>query len=71
LERRSVLYPEDPWLLSQICLQRFAYRQLFAIVLAGTIKRAIEGRSFAWDKMERTAAVSYRFPDAGQSHEAS
>ena len=47
------------WLLSQVWLQRFAYRQLFSIVLFKTIKRAFEGQRFAWDKLERTAALSY------------
>jgi len=59
LERRRPDDQEDPWLLSQVWLQRFAYRQLFSIVLFKTLKRAIEGRKFAWDKLERTAAVSY------------
>jgi hypothetical protein len=39
-------------------LQRFAYRQLFSIVLLKTLKRAAEGQKFAWDKLERTAAVT-------------
>ena len=60
LERRQPDAPEDGWLLSQVWLQRFAYRQLFSIVLLKTLKRAIEGRPFAWDKLERTAAVSVR-----------
>ena len=59
LERRRPDDKEDPWLLSQVWLQRFAYRQLFSIVLFKTLKRAIEGRKFAWDKLERTAAVNY------------
>jgi peptidoglycan-N-acetylglucosamine deacetylase len=42
-----------------VWLQRFAYRQLFSIVLFKTLKRALEGRKFAWDKLERTAAVKY------------
>jgi hypothetical protein len=42
-----------------VWLQRFAYRQLFSVVLFKTLKRAVEGRKFAWDKLERTAAVSY------------
>jgi cellulose synthase/poly-beta-1,6-N-acetylglucosamine synthase-like glycosyltransferase/spore germination protein YaaH/peptidoglycan/xylan/chitin deacetylase (PgdA/CDA1 family) len=50
---------EDAWLLSQVWLQRFAYRQLFSVVLFKTLKRALEGRKFAWDKLERTAAVNY------------
>ena len=60
LERRQPEAPEDPWLLSQVWLQRFAYRQLFSIVLLKTLKRAAEGRRFAWDKLERTAAMSYQ-----------
>ena len=60
LERRRPDEPEDGWLLSQVWLQRFAYRQLFSVVLLKTLKRAVEGRPFAWDKLERTAAVSYR-----------
>jgi cellulose synthase/poly-beta-1,6-N-acetylglucosamine synthase-like glycosyltransferase len=60
LERRQPDAHEDIWLLSQVWLQRFAYRQLFSIVLFRTIKRAVEGQRFAWDKLERTAAVSYR-----------
>ena len=59
LERRRPDDKEDPWLLSQVWLQRFAYRQLFSIVLFKTLKRALEGRKFAWDKLERTAAVQY------------
>ena len=46
LERRRPEAPEDPWLLSQVWLQRFAYRQLFSIVLLKTLKRAAEGRAF-------------------------
>jgi len=59
LERRTPDTREDPWLLSQVWLQRFAYRQLFSLVLFKTIKRAITGESFSWDKLERTAAVTY------------
>ena len=59
LERRQPDAKEDIWLLSQVWLQRFAYRQLFSIVLFKTLKRALEGRKFAWDKLERTAAVKY------------
>jgi hypothetical protein len=46
-------------LLSQVWLQRFAYRQVFSLVLFKTVKRALEGEPFAWDKLERTAAVKY------------
>src|SRR5438876_8641627 len=60
LERREAEGREDVWLLSQVWLQRFAYRQLFSVVLLKTLKRAIEGQRFAWDKLERTAKMSYR-----------
>jgi cellulose synthase/poly-beta-1,6-N-acetylglucosamine synthase-like glycosyltransferase/spore germination protein YaaH/peptidoglycan/xylan/chitin deacetylase (PgdA/CDA1 family) len=59
LERRQPEAREDAWLLSQVWLQRFAYRQVFSVVLFRTLKRAIQGRPFAWDKLDRTAAVSY------------
>jgi hypothetical protein len=59
LERRRPDEKEEVWLLSQVWLQRFAYRQLFSVVLFKTLKRALEGRRFAWDKLERTAAVNY------------
>src|SRR5579872_2491066 len=59
LERRDPGRQEDIWLLSQVWLQRFAYRQLFSVVLFKTLKRAVEGRQFAWDKLERTAALPY------------
>jgi cellulose synthase/poly-beta-1,6-N-acetylglucosamine synthase-like glycosyltransferase len=59
LERRRPDDKEDAWLLTQVWLQRFAYRQLFSVVLFKTLKRALEGRKFAWDKLERTAAVKY------------
>jgi cellulose synthase/poly-beta-1,6-N-acetylglucosamine synthase-like glycosyltransferase len=62
LERRQPEAKEDAWLLSQVWLQRFAYRQLFSIVLLKTPKRAIEGQRFAWDKLERTAAMSFGTP---------
>jgi cellulose synthase/poly-beta-1,6-N-acetylglucosamine synthase-like glycosyltransferase/peptidoglycan/xylan/chitin deacetylase (PgdA/CDA1 family) len=67
LERRRPDEKEDPWLLSQVWLQRFAYRQLFSIVLFKTLKRALEGRKFAWDKLERTAAVNY-VPTENRDH---
>jgi peptidoglycan-N-acetylglucosamine deacetylase len=57
LERHDPGSNEDVWLLSQVWLQRFAYRQLFSLVLIKTLKRAIDGRPFSWDKLERTAAV--------------
>jgi peptidoglycan-N-acetylglucosamine deacetylase len=59
LERSTPDTREDSWLLSQVWLQRFAYRQLFSIVLFKTIIRAIKGEPFAWDKLERTAAVTF------------
>jgi peptidoglycan-N-acetylglucosamine deacetylase len=59
LERRQPEAREDAWLLSQVWLQRFAYRQVFSVVLFRTLKRAIQGRPFAWDKLDRTAAVKY------------
>src|SRR5271166_5290114 len=59
LERRQPESREDAWLLSQVWLQRFAYRQVFSLVLFRTLKRAIQGRPFAWDKLDRTAAVKY------------
>src|SRR2546426_4168828 len=60
LERRRPEAREDTWLLSQVWLQRFTYRQLFSVVLLKTLKRALEGQRFAWDKLERTATMSYR-----------
>jgi len=59
LERRHPEAREDAWLLSQVWLQRFAYRQVFSLVLFRTLKRAIQGLPFAWDKLDRTAAVKY------------
>ncbi len=59
LERRQPEAREDAWLLSQVWLQRFAYRQVFSIVLFKTLIRAFQGLPFAWDKLERTAAVNY------------
>ena len=49
----------DGWLLFHIWLQRFSYRQLFSVVLFRTLKRAVDGRSFSWDKLERTAKMSH------------
>ena len=57
LERQQPGRKRDFLLLGHVWLQRFAYRQLFSIVLFKTIKRAVEGGSFAWDKLERTATV--------------
>ncbi|HEV2280252.1 MAG TPA: glycosyltransferase [Acidobacteriaceae bacterium] len=58
LERRHPANRGDGWLLFHIWLQRFAYRQLFSVVLFRTIKRALEGRPFNWEKLERTAKMS-------------
>jgi len=57
LERQQPGRRRDFPLLGHVWLQRFAYRQLFSIVLFKTLKRAMEGGSFAWDKLERTATV--------------
>jgi cellulose synthase/poly-beta-1,6-N-acetylglucosamine synthase-like glycosyltransferase/peptidoglycan/xylan/chitin deacetylase (PgdA/CDA1 family)/spore germination protein YaaH len=67
LERRQPEAREDAWLLSQVWLQRFAYRQLFSFVLFKTVKRAIEGQRFAWDKLERTAKMSFQ---TAESHDS-
>jgi hypothetical protein len=58
LERRHPANKGDGWLLFHIWLQRFAYRQVFSIVLLKTVKRAIDGKPFNWDKLERTAKMS-------------
>ena len=58
LERRHAANKGDGWLLFHIWLQRFAYRQVFSIVLFKTLKRAIDGKPFNWDKIERTAKMS-------------
>jgi peptidoglycan-N-acetylglucosamine deacetylase len=70
LERRQPEAREDIGLLSQVWLQRFAYRQLFSLVLFRTVKRAIEGQRFAWDKLERTAAMSFKTPKSRESVKA-
>jgi peptidoglycan-N-acetylglucosamine deacetylase len=57
LERQQPGRKRDFLLLGHVWLQRFAYRQLFSLVLIKTLKRAIDGRSFSWDKLERTATV--------------
>ncbi len=59
LERREVNSKENGWLLAHVWLQRFAYRQVFSVVLVKTLKRAMEGGAFAWDKLERTATLPY------------
>ena len=58
LERREKGRGEDFQLLLHLWLQRFSYRQLFSAVLVKTLKRAIDGKPFAWDKLDRTAAVT-------------
>ncbi len=58
LERREKGQGENMQLLLHLWLQRFTYRQLFSAVLLKTVKRAIDGKPFAWDKLERTAEVS-------------
>ena len=58
LERKHPASKGDVWLLSQIWIQRFTYRQVFSVVLFKTLKRAIDGKSFNWDKLERTAQMS-------------
>ena len=51
LERRRPETREDHWLLTQVPIQRFAYRQLFSVVLFRTVKRAIDVLPFNWDKL--------------------
>jgi cellulose synthase/poly-beta-1,6-N-acetylglucosamine synthase-like glycosyltransferase/peptidoglycan/xylan/chitin deacetylase (PgdA/CDA1 family)/spore germination protein YaaH len=58
LERKHPASKGDMWLLVHIWVQRFTYRQLFSWVLIRTVKRAIDGKSFSWDKLERTATMS-------------
>ncbi|HEX3891957.1 MAG TPA: glycosyltransferase [Terracidiphilus sp.] len=58
LERRHPANKGDGWLLFHIWLQRFTYRQLFSVVLFKTLMRAIDGKPFNWDKLERTARMS-------------
>lgn len=58
LERKHPASKGDGWLLFHIWIQRFTYRQVFSVVLFKTIKRAIDGRPFSWDKLERTAKMS-------------
>jgi cellulose synthase/poly-beta-1,6-N-acetylglucosamine synthase-like glycosyltransferase/peptidoglycan/xylan/chitin deacetylase (PgdA/CDA1 family)/spore germination protein YaaH len=60
LERKHPASRGDAWLLFHIWIQRFTYRQVFSIVLFKTIKRAIDGKPFNWDKLERTATMSKR-----------
>jgi len=58
LERKHPASKGDGWLLFHIWIQRFTYRQLFSWVLIRTVKRAIDGKPFNWDKLERTAQMS-------------
>ena len=58
LERRHPASKGDSWLLVHIWVQRFTYRQVFAVVLFKTVKRAIDGKPFNWDKLDRTAKMS-------------
>jgi len=58
LERKHPASRGDGWLLWHIWIQRFTYRQVFSIVLFKTVKRAIDGKPFNWDKLERTAKMS-------------
>jgi peptidoglycan-N-acetylglucosamine deacetylase len=58
LERHHPANKGDGWLLFHVWLQRFAYRQVFSLVLFKTLKRAIDGRPFNWDKIQRTARMS-------------
>jgi cellulose synthase/poly-beta-1,6-N-acetylglucosamine synthase-like glycosyltransferase/peptidoglycan/xylan/chitin deacetylase (PgdA/CDA1 family)/spore germination protein YaaH len=58
LERRNPANKGDGWLLWHIWLQRFAYRQVFSVVLFKTMIRAINGKPFSWEKLERTAKMS-------------
>jgi cellulose synthase/poly-beta-1,6-N-acetylglucosamine synthase-like glycosyltransferase/peptidoglycan/xylan/chitin deacetylase (PgdA/CDA1 family)/spore germination protein YaaH len=58
LERKHPASKGDGWLLFHIWIQRFTYRQLFSWVLVRTVKRAIDGKPFNWDKLERTAKMS-------------
>ena len=58
LERKHPASKGDAWLLVHIWIQRFTYRQLFSWVLFRTVKRAIDGKSFSWDKLDRTAQMS-------------
>lgn len=58
LERKHPASKGDGWLLFHIWIQRFTYRQVFSVVLLKTIKRAIDGKPFNWDKLDRTAKMS-------------
>jgi peptidoglycan-N-acetylglucosamine deacetylase len=58
LERKHPASKGDVWLLFHIWIQRFTYRQVFSVVLFKTVKRAIDGKPFNWDKLDRTAKMS-------------
>jgi cellulose synthase/poly-beta-1,6-N-acetylglucosamine synthase-like glycosyltransferase/peptidoglycan/xylan/chitin deacetylase (PgdA/CDA1 family)/spore germination protein YaaH len=58
LERKHPASKGDGWLLFHIWIQRFSYRQVFSVVLFKTVKRAIDGKPFNWDKLDRTAKMS-------------
>ncbi len=58
LERKHPASKGDAWLLVHIWIQRFSYRQVFSLVLFKTLKRAIDGKPFNWDKLDRTAQMS-------------
>ena len=58
LERKHPASKGDGWLLFHIWIQRFSYRQVFSVVLFKTLKRAIDGKPFNWDKLDRTATMS-------------
>jgi cellulose synthase/poly-beta-1,6-N-acetylglucosamine synthase-like glycosyltransferase/peptidoglycan/xylan/chitin deacetylase (PgdA/CDA1 family)/spore germination protein YaaH len=58
LERKHPASKGDFWLLFHIWIQRFTYRQVFSVVLFRTVKRAIDGKPFSWDKLARTAQMS-------------
>jgi peptidoglycan-N-acetylglucosamine deacetylase len=58
LEKKHPASKGDGWLLFHIWIQRFSYRQVFSVVLFKTIKRAIDGKPFNWDKLDRTAKMS-------------
>ena len=68
LERQQPGRKRDFLLLGHVWLQRFAYRQLFSIVLFKTLKRAMQGGSFAWDKLDRTATVRQPETAGRQAH---
>ena len=58
LERKHPASRGDAWLLVHIWIERFTYREVFSVVLFMTLKRAIDGKPFNWDKLERTAQMS-------------